>query len=251
MLIDMNYPFGRQRISRMSPIVIGGCARSGTTLLLSVLSCHPNVYAIPVETQALCPTAYDAEPRSDASFDVAAIQRHLNGGNVVIDCQYWCEKTPRNVMFFSRILKCFGAKLRILHVVRDGRDVVCSVHPSAPDRYWVEPKRWVKEVETGLVLDGHPQVMTVRYEDLVLCYHETVQAILGFLSLQHVPEMDDYPMNAKVVSDNAWFEPARAISAGSVGRWRNPMQRERVDCLLAEPGACRLLSRLNYDMGGG
>ena len=93
--------------------------------------------------------------------------------------------------------------------------------------------------------------MTVRYEDLVLCYHETVQAILGFLSLQHVPEMDDYPMNAKVVSDNAWFEPARAISAGSVGRWRNPMQRERVDCLLAEPGACRLLSRLNYGMGGG
>ena len=81
----MNYPFGRQRLSRMSPIVIGGCARSGTTLLLSVLSCHPNVYAIPVETQALCPTAYDAEPRSDASFDVAAIQRHLNGGNVVTD----------------------------------------------------------------------------------------------------------------------------------------------------------------------
>ena len=45
--------------------MIGGCARSGTTLLLSMLSCHPRLLAIPNETMSLCPTAYEL---SDEDF---------------------------------------------------------------------------------------------------------------------------------------------------------------------------------------
>lgn len=248
--MDVMRLLGEPRISDLSPVVIGGCARSGTTLLLSVLSCHPRIYAIPVETQALCPTAYDPKPKSDASLDIASIEGHLNRARITRNCRYWCEKTPRNVMFFSRILKHFGSALRILHVVRDGRDVVCSVHPSAPDRPWVEPTRWVTEVEAGLVLDGHPQVLIIRYEDLVLCYEKTVSSILSFLSLEYVPEMNQYPRHAKVVSDNAWFGPARPVSVDSIGRWRDPRHRKCVESLLNDSGACRLLSHLKYDMAG-
>ena len=242
--------FGKRRLSRLHPIVIGGCARSGTTLLLSVLSCHPEIHAIPVETQALCPTAYDPEPSFRESLNIAGIERHLQGVKQLTNYRYWCEKTPRNVLFFGRLIKHFGTKIRILHVVRDGRDVVCSVHPIAPDRYWVAPQRWIDEVEAGLAVEGHPQVMTVRYEDLVLRYCETVQDILAFLSLECVPEMNDYPVNASVLGANGWFEPATAINSNSVGRWRESLQRDRVERLLAEPGALELLSRLKYDATG-
>jgi hypothetical protein len=46
------------------PIIIGGCARSGTTLLLSVLSCHPNIYAIPDETYTFCPTRQGCDSKA-------------------------------------------------------------------------------------------------------------------------------------------------------------------------------------------
>ena len=240
----------KRRITRLNPIVIGGCARSGTTLLLSVLSCHPEIYAIPVETQALCPTAYDLQPSSNVSLNVSEIERHLRGVERLDQYRSWCEKTPRNVLFFGRMIKHFGPNLRILHVVRDGRDVVCSVHPSAPDRCWVAPQRWVDEVKAGLEMEGHPQVLTVRYEDLVLRYCQTVQDVLAFLSLENVPQMNDYPVNASVLSGKGWFEPARAINSESVGRWRKSLQRDRVERLLAEPGALELLSRLKYDTIG-
>ncbi len=39
-----------------SPILIGGCGRSGTTLLTSILSSHPKIALIPHETGIFCPT---------------------------------------------------------------------------------------------------------------------------------------------------------------------------------------------------
>ena len=53
-----------------SPLIIGGCGRSGTTLLLSVLSAHPKVLAIPHETEAFCPGAYGAHVDLQASFEM-------------------------------------------------------------------------------------------------------------------------------------------------------------------------------------
>jgi len=244
------YLLSKRRIPRLDPIVIGGCARSGTTLLLSVLSCHPEIHAIPVETQALCPTAYDPEPLYNAPLNVSEIERHLQGVERLDRYRFWCEKTPRNVLFFGRIMRHFGSNLRILHVVRDGRDVVCSVHPSSPDRYWVTPQRWVNEVTAGLEVQGHPQVLTVRYEDLVLRYSQTVHAVLAFLSLEYVPQMNDYPANASVLRGEGWFKPARAINSESVGRWKKAVLHERVESLLAEPGALELLSRLKYETRG-
>jgi len=60
--------FDRKLSRTRRPIVIGGCARSGTSLLLSLLSCHPQIIAIPVETQTLCPTAYYPRPNLQVRF---------------------------------------------------------------------------------------------------------------------------------------------------------------------------------------
>ena len=47
---------GRLRYRKLTrpPVIVGGCERSGTTLLLSILSSHPAIQAIPVETWAFC-----------------------------------------------------------------------------------------------------------------------------------------------------------------------------------------------------
>ena len=92
----------------------------------------PQVAAIPFETQILCPTAYWDRPRRSAGIDLDELAKHLEDV-VCSESRFWCEKTPRNVLHFRRILRCLGKRARLIQVVRDGRDVVCSVHPDDPN----------------------------------------------------------------------------------------------------------------------
>ena len=227
-------------------IVIGGCARSGTTLLLSILSGHPRIAAIPVETQTLCPTAYWGDFNRLAELQIDRLARHMSTLDIPDDCRYWCEKTPRNVHFFGPILERLGTSARLIHVVRDGRDVVCSRHPDAPTRFWVSPGRWVKDTTAGIAFLRHPQVLTVRYEDLVTCFALTVEEICGFLDLETTPEVLSYPEHATIRTSNAWRGPARPPTPVGVGRWRSASMASRVDQLLASPGASEVLRQFQY-----
>lgn len=242
----MPWSANRRLWRRCSPIVIGGCARSGTTLLLSVLSSHPRICAIPYETQALCPTAYYPRPKQNAPLDVQIIQDYLSSTTVPPECRYWCEKTPKNVRFFGKILAHFGNAARLIHIVRDGRDVVCSIHPDDPTRCWVSPNRWVEDVEAGLEFEHHSQVLTVRYEGLVTQFQETIGEVCEFLKLDVTYHLKEYPAHAVVTTSNAWSGSARKPTRSSIGKWRAEAFRTRVDELVENADAVRLLRHFNY-----
>jgi hypothetical protein len=237
----------QETLRHVDPIVIGGCARSGTTLLLSALSSHPQIAAIPIETQSLCPTAYDPHPNWESDFDTTTLHQHL--AKLKIDssnCRYWCEKTPKNILFFERILSYLGPTARLFNVVRDGRDVVCSVHPDDPSNFWVSPQRWVQEVEAGMAFENHPQVLTLRYEDFVSRFREMTRTICDFLNLDSSDQIELYPSFATVKKSNAWFSPAHAPTTARIGRWRSASTRNRIDELLADENAVNLLRHYNY-----
>jgi hypothetical protein len=157
-------------IQRMSenPVFIGGSGRSGTTLFLSLLSAHPDIYAIPDETAAFCPTAYYEEEDLQAAFNIERAYSFLMDPNVPLErYSRWCEKSPKNVLFAERLLDYFGDRTRFINVVRDGRDVVTSRHPSDPDEYFVQPEEWVRDVAAGRRIEDDPRVITVRYEEFI------------------------------------------------------------------------------------
>lgn len=178
---------------RRGPVIIGGCGRSGTTLLLSILSSHPHIFGIDDETYALCFLAYlydtdSARPKSnigpeffpvkpglDSPIRLDILYEYLARHQVPDSCTRWCEKTPKNILFCKQILECFGKNSRFIHVVRDGRDVVTSRHPTDPSTFWVKPTRWIQDVEAGLDYEKHPQVLTLRYEDLVTDPEDTLK----------------------------------------------------------------------------
>ncbi len=238
----------RRTIRRLRPVVVGGCARSGTSLLLSVLSAHPHIVTIPNETQLLCPGAYWPPAGGIALPDIDQLYDVLTNLHRPLGCRAWCEKTPRNVLNFEAILKAFGRRARLMHIVRDGRDVVLSRHPNKPDDFWVEPDRWVNDVQAGLKWREHPQVLTVRYEDLVEDMQSNVHRLCKFLSLEHDARLLDYPQNAQIRESDSWFEPARPLSTESIGRWRLSENATRVQQLIDEPGAIQLLEEFGYDV---
>lgn len=248
-----------------NPVVIGGCARSGTTLLLSLLSCHPNIFAIPFETQALSPNAYgpilnpreadleDAPPvdvpelNGSPPLYIDFLYRHLHELNFCAeDSERWCEKTPMNVHFVGQLIDFFGEGFRFIHIVRDGRDVVTSQHPEHPPGYWVPPARWIRDVRAGRTYDNESEVLSIRYEDLVDDYLGTLKQICQFIDEPYSSAFESYPETAAIQSAGAWFKGASSVSKRSEQRWKKEEHREIVNQLLSDPQAIELLEHYGY-----
>lgn len=225
------------------PIIIGGCGRSGTTLLLSILSSHPHIAAARHETRAF--TYGVKEGKYSAPMRMGRLHRGLAQSAIPKDAVRWCEKTPRNILVLPKIFEYFEGRVKVIHIVRDGRDVVTSVHPKRVGTYHVSPERWVRDVLAGLDFDSHPNVYTVRYEDLVLNYAETMQDICTFLDEDH-NALGTFPEHATVQKNRAWAEPVAPLSAKSIGRWRDAKFEDQVQKLLEMPAAIELMERFNY-----
>lgn len=206
----------------MPGIVIGGAPRSGTTLILSVLSSSPLVHAVPHETYALVAE----EP------EVPERLRRLLGERWN---ELWVEKTPLNVRNIERILAVLP-DARFIHVVRDGRDVVTSRFPGH-SHYEVFPGGWATDVERGLALRDHPRVLTLLYEDFVHDYPASGERLFDWLGL---PFHDEYPKKATVLWSQAWTHAARPVHDESVGRWRLPEHAERVKEFQHDENAMRV-----------
>jgi hypothetical protein len=136
--------------------------------------------------------------------------------------------------------------MRILHIVRDGRDVVTSRHPHDPTKPWVSAKSWIYDVSLGSRLLDHPQVHTVRYEDLVLSCESTVRRICEFLEEDCCEEILNWHAAASVRFSWSWEGEVRPIFRSSIGRWKNPEFAPLVEDLMYDPAARQLLERFGY-----
>ncbi len=240
----LNGPAFKKQL-KQPPIIIGGCGRSGTTLLLSVLSSHPEIYTFEHETHSFFPTPYSRSGYLGARR-TARLYYFLDK-QIPKSCNRWCEKTPKNVLFFLKILKHFNNNVKIIHIVRDGRDVVLSRHPRAPDAYWVSPERWVKDVSAGLVLKNHPNVHTVKYEDLVLDFEPTINDMCSFLEVETHSHLFNWHEHATMRrSSRVDTAQTQLLMKDSIGKWKKPEYKERVEELLREPRAPEILKELAY-----
>jgi hypothetical protein len=239
-----------RRIIRMSqnPILIGGCGRSGTTLLLSLLSAHPGIYAVPYETKSFTPDyPLEGGVSTDEDLYIDFLYSHFLEDRVDLrEYDRWCEKTPMNVHFFDRLVNYFGSGMRFLNIVRDGRDVVTSRHPKDPTSYWVAPSRWVRDVQAGREIEDHAQCLTVRYEDLIEDHLRCLREICRFIGEDYSKSFEDYPKSSSLKSSVAWFDKAESVHKRSRERWKKEEHEEVVEKLLSMPKAEDHLKHYNY-----
>lgn len=231
-----------------NPILIGGCGRSGTTLLLSLLSTHPRVYAISRETQAFTPGGYplEGEVSTDGDFRMDFVCSELIEEKNLEKYDRWCEKTPMNVHYYERLKKYFGSEMRFLNIVRDGRSVITSRHPNDPHSYWVSPSRWVRDVRAGRNIEEDDQCLTVKYEDIIHDHIGCMKEICKFIGEKYSQKVEAYPETAGVKSSNAWFTGAEPVRRKSEGRWKKDEHQEVVNELLDIPEAVDHLNHYGY-----
>ncbi|HLT72342.1 MAG TPA: sulfotransferase, partial [Cyclobacteriaceae bacterium] len=238
----------KAKIFDRPPVLIGGCGRSGTSILLSILSAHPNIYGIDVETDI-----FGYRRRFSSTFlnhvnNYRKLLPYLLESDKVLTATRWCEKTPRNVRFLPEIAEEFRGKFRFVHIIRDGRDVVCSRHPLS-GAYHVSTERWVNDVKAGLKFLDHPNVFTLKYEDLVLNFKARVSDLLTFLDEEYCVEVEQFQEFANV-KKHAAFEDGRlqGIKTGSIQKWKRDEHRERMDQFYKSDEAVDLLRQLGYEV---
>ncbi len=240
-----------------APVVIGGCGRSGTTLLRLMLDSHQRICCGPESSvfrrRALDPDAlaarFDIAPAEMRAIVDAAASRLAFIRAFAGIClrktgkQRWAEKTPRNIGRVGAVFHFFP-EARFVHVLRDGRDVACSLrtHPRhrvvngklVPLDTWKPiaacARRWRDDIERSRPFWEDARFHVLRYEELV----QDPRRVLGKL-MQFLDEPWDEAMLAHASGGSPFRDATRfaqspealaAVSAASIGRWQRDLDAD-------------------------
>jgi len=239
---------GRKKLKstfKEEPIVIGGCARSGTTLLMSVLSAHERIYTFPKEIGAF--NSWQETKHGLYPTRIDRLYRNILTHHIPEEATRFCTKAPSNIRHIPEIMDFFNQKVKFIHIVRDARDVLLSKHPDGEDEFWVKPGRWIKDVSEGLAYQNHPKVHTLKYEDLILDYENTMTKLLDFLELDFTDQIKNWHDNTAVRQSNAIFEnEIKDLHQQSIGKWKKEENQEKVNKIMDYKAIPELLTKLNY-----
>jgi hypothetical protein len=131
----------------------------------------------------------------------------------------WVETTPHNATRAHGLLEVFP-EMRLLHVVRDGRDVAASVVTRrwGPNEMFAALDWWAERITAAYVAlatfpgDRH---LTFRLEDLVRNDRDP--------TYERVREAADLPPDTGM---RAFFEGEMSPERGHLGRWRSQLPDE-------------------------
>lgn len=213
----------------MRPVFIGGCHRSGTTLLGALLGAHPACLTTPesqFKTDALEGIGVPENPaglravmnrarnmrslsrwdldepnlqqvEQNPELDYAGLLHHLVGayGSRVGQSSFdlWVDHTPKNMRYLSTLFSIFP-EAKAIHIVRDGRGVAASVLPLdwGPNTVISAAHWWIHHVAFGLAAESHfgdGRVLRVSYDHLVSDPQGELERICAWLGIEYAAEM--------------------------------------------------------------
>lgn len=250
-----------ERLGRLDDrfVFVVGSPRSGTTFLAGAIGSLPGF----VDLGEVAPVKAAVPELATLELQEAArrLRRTLHVARRVglVGAVRAVEQTPE-LAHLVRVIPLAFPDARIVHIVRDGRDVVCSllekpwlrreqvktddagVAYGSYARFWVEPDRreefeaasdarraaWVWRRYVTAARSAEPSLLEIRYEEMTSAPIAVADEIGSFL---------EAPADALAAA------LGRARDA-SVGRYRVDLSEEQLDDVLDEAGD--LLRELGY-----
>ena len=155
----------------------------------------------------------------------------------------WGEKTPQHTLCWRTILPAF-AGVRVINMVRDGRDVALSYKKAffGPKHVFPLARRWeqyLAAAEQARAYLGDDSFYQLRYEDLVLDPERELRRVCAFLGEEFEPLMLAYHQ----AQNTAHSERRNAnnlrcpVMSNNVGKWRTEMTDRELRIFEALGGA--------------
>ena len=234
----------RPERSEHRPIFIVGCQRSGTTLLRLILDAHPRLSVGPEsrflddlakitgeDWHRIEPYGVPREFFNDRfaqlfhDFQMDYAQRRGK--------QRWGDKSPRYTLQLPYLSELFPNS-QVIHVIRDGRDVVSSHRQrwGYASAYKATAK-WQRYIEAARAAGadlGPERFVEVRYENLVSQPETELRALLAFLG----EPWDDAVLHHHDAPHDVTtgYQQRQAPATGPIERGRVGSHRTRLDPLL-------------------
>ena len=247
-------------------VFIGGCSRSGTTLLGSMLGSHTDFICSPeshfkidilrsisrgtpadpdtllglikqywrfkiweLDLPSTFPETIDSYP-SLLNWIVTQYAQQQNKP----DATSWVDHTPENISYVSSLLELFP-NAKMIHIIRDGRAVAASILPLdwGPNSIIKAAHWWVRMTAFGLAAEvayGPTRVMRVRYEELVQEPEQTLRNISAFLDIAYQPAM----MKATGFNPPSYTSRQHKLVGDKpnttvINRWENVLTQRQVE----------------------
>ncbi|MEM1056847.1 MAG: sulfotransferase [Bacteroidota bacterium] len=259
----------------MQPIFIGGCQRSGTTLLASMLASVQHHVAVPES-----PFKFDLwarEARSGGDLRLSTIRNALDAslrfriwGVDLDDVQFgredwmssivrayardhgvvepvrWVDHTPENIRY-AHVLRDRYPDCQIVHIVRDGRAAMNSVFALnwGPDDPVTASRWWSQSVGAGLAAEK-TGAHRVHYEDLILRPAETLERLCDALGMTYIPGMEGgrgFDLPAYTAEQHK--RVGSSLDASRITSWKSSLSRREIEIFESRTGG--LLPLLGYE----
>lgn len=244
-------------------IIIGGPPRTGSSLLRILLDASPTIIAL-AETAFFVESLEYRQQRLARSvarlnrvfgLDDALVSETIATSTDQIECfdrliaayqasmgigkPVWAEKTPRNCHRYAE-LRAGDPNLYFLSIIRDGRDVVTSVVD--PEKgYHCTIERYCAAMQAVFAFKDDPRHHILRYEDLVSDPKASLISLFGFLDEEFDPAILTEYRHPSPTRDSRLMRQdnvKKPISPRTVGRWRAPEHRDRIEAFAADSEAC-------------
>jgi tetratricopeptide (TPR) repeat protein len=140
-----------------------------------------------------------------------------------------CDKRPDNFLYLG-LLKALFPRLRVLHTVRDARDVCLSIYfqqfgnalPYAADlgdiAHYLREYRRLMQHWRELMQES---ILDVAYGRLVATPEQELQGVCRFLGLEWCAGMLDFRKTAARVRTASVWQVRQPLYTRSLGRWRH------------------------------
>lgn len=259
-----------------SPIFVGGASRSGTTLVRVILDSHPRIACGPElkVTPLVCrmwqdfqSVLFPALRHHHLTQDDLAnsfrrlLESFLEKDSALAGKPRVAEKSPDNVFYFAHLHRLFPDS-PLIHVIRDGRDVVCSLlrmnwvnlKTGQPAEHTRDARSaaayWVRAVQSGrAAARTHPSLtrryFEFRYERLVARPEEMLRSLFAFLEEPWDPEVLRFHERQRdLAGESSASQVSKAINARSIARWKTDLGAK--DKIAVKEIAGPLLVELGY-----
>lgn len=265
------------------PVFIGGCGRSGTTLLGELLGRRSDCVTTP-ESQFVPKILHARQQDESLSIeyvvdyitkhwrfrlwglepDIDSLISRSSVPEVILDiirqygeingrpyAKYWIDHTPGHIHHLSVLTAAFPAA-RIIHIVRDPRGVTASVLGLdwGPNTASGAAAWWLRHIAFGLAaeLAFSGRCIRIRYEDLVADPEPVRESIEEWLGMAPTLLQERSSLKLPAYTEHQHSRISGPVNASRAVAWRSELSSAQIATV--EHATRDMMPMLGYEKSG-